>query len=148
PVAGRVLSLIARPGMRLTGLNPGSLHDSSTLLTLYDPQQLQVRVDVRLDDVARVQPGQKGKVEAAALPGRPPDGAVLLAASQTDIQKNPVPVKVAISAPPATLKPEMLSQVTFLAPAQSDQPKPGGPGPYRLLVPRALVEGVGGEGRV
>src|SRR5262249_22731095 len=94
PVAGRVLSLIARPGMRLTGLNPGSLHDSSTVLTLYDPAQLQVRVDVRLDDVSRVQQGQKVKIETAAVPGRSLDGEVLLATSQADIQKNTLSVKV------------------------------------------------------
>lgn len=145
PASGRVLALVARPGMRLSGLAPGSLHDSSTVLTLYDPARLQVRVDVRLDDVAKVRPGQKARVESAALPGAALDGEVLIATSQADIQKNTLSVKVAVAAPPPALRPDMLCQVTFLAPPAAPG---GGPSAPRLLVPRALVEASGSEGRV
>lgn len=139
PSPGRVLALVARPGMRLTGLNPGSLHDSSTVLTLFDPESLQLRVDVRLDDVSRVQSGQKVRIECAALPNVTLDGRVLLATSQADLQKNTLSVKVAIQAPPMALRPDMLCQVTFLAPPPSKAPAPPGTEPYRLLVPRELV---------
>ena len=142
PASGRVLALVARPGMRLTGLNPGSLHDSSTVLTMYDPASLQVRVDVRLDDVTKVFPGQKARVESAAAPGRAIEGRVLLATSQADIQKNTLSVKVALVNPPASLRPEMLCQVTFLSPprpAADDKKRE----PYRMLVPRQLVDNTG-----
>src|SRR5205823_1773511 len=108
PVAGRVLSLVARPGTRLTGLAPGSLHDSSTVLTMYDPGRLQVRVDVRLEDVPRIRPGMKARIETASLGGVTLDGEVLQATAQADIQKNTLSVKVAVTSPPGHLRPEML----------------------------------------
>jgi RND family efflux transporter MFP subunit len=149
PVAGRVLALVGRPGMRLMGLVPGSLHDSSTVVSLYDPARLQVRADVRLEDVPRVRPGQRVKVEAAAAPGGPLDGEVLFATAQADIQKNTLQVKVALKAPPSTLRPDMLVQLTFLAPKA---PKSTGSvsARLRLLVPRQLVESgePGGGSRV
>jgi HlyD family secretion protein len=147
PSAGRVLTLLARPGTRLMGLVPGSLQDASNVLSLYDPTQLQVRADVRLEDVPQVQPGQPVKIETAAAPGSPIDGEVLGATSQADIQKNTLQVKVAIKAPPPTIRPDMLAQVTFLAlpaPQKDEAPASG----LRLLVPRALVGTGEGGARV
>lgn len=139
--SGRVLAQVARPGSRLMGLAFGTAQDASTVLTMYDPARLQVRIDVRLDDVGKVQPGQKVKIRTAALPDRLLDGEVLFAGSAADIQKNTLSVKAAISTPPPTLKAEMLVQVTFLAVPQA------GPGPEqtpaRLLVPRSLVLNAG-----
>jgi RND family efflux transporter MFP subunit len=140
PISGRVLALVARPGTRLMGLAPGGMQESSTVVTLYDPARLQVRVDVRLEDVARVLPGQKVKIETAAVPGRSLDGEVLAATSQADIQKNTLSVKVAVKEPPSTLKADMLCQVTFLALPRPAGPAKKGAEPYRLLVPRQLVE--------
>jgi RND family efflux transporter MFP subunit len=147
PVSGRVLAVVARPGMRLMGLAPGSLHDSSTVVSLYDPARLQVRADVRLEDVPRVQPGQAVQIETPAAPGGPLLGEVLFPTSQADIQKNTLQVKVAVKDPPPTLRPDMLVQVTFLALAA---PKGTGTGsePLRLLVPRQLVESSEGGSRV
>ena len=144
PVDGQVLALAARPGMRVMGLTPGSLHDSSTVVSLYDPASLQVRADVRLEDVPRVQVGQKVKVETAAAPGGPLDGQVLQVTSQADIQKNTLQVKVALKDPPPSVRPDMLVQVTFLAPPAPKSADPRAQ-PLRYLVPRSLVET--GEGR-
>lgn len=138
PVEGQIMTLVARPGMRVMGLALGALQDSSTVVTMYDPKMLQVRADVRLEDVPRVRPGQRVKVETPAAPDGPLEGQVLQVTSQADIQKNTLQVKVALTAP-ATVRPEMLVQVTFLAP-----PAPKSPGSHsetlRLLVPRQLVE--------
>ncbi len=139
PLSGRVLALIGRPGMRVMGLTPGSLHDASTVVSLYDPASLQVRADVRLEDVPRVQPGQPVRIVTPAAPGGPLEGEVLFATSLADIQKNTLQVKVAIKAPPPTLKPDMLVQATFLASSQPGK-KPAGSEPLSFLVPRALVE--------
>jgi RND family efflux transporter MFP subunit len=139
PVSGRVLALLARPGQRLMGLAPGSLHDSSTVVSLYDPGMLQVRADVRLEDVPRVRPGQPVWIETPAAPDGPLEGAVLFPTSQADIQKNTLQVKVAVTAPPPTLRPDMLVQVTFLAPAGPRVTDPDAE-PLRLFVPRHLVE--------
>jgi hypothetical protein len=138
PMAGRVLALLAKPGDRVMGLDPQSGRDASNVLTLYDPGMLQLRVDVRLEDVPQVTPGQAVRIETAAVPGGL-DGEVLRATSQADIQKNTLQVKVAIKSPPPVLKPEMLVQATFLAPPQPKQSTKPGEEPLRLLVPRQLV---------
>jgi len=138
--SGRVLALVARPGMRLNGLNPGSLHDSSTVVTLYDPKSIQVRVDVRLDDVGKVQTGQKVRIETAAAPGRTLEGDVIVVTSQADIQKNTLSIKVGVIDPPTTLRPDMLCQVTFLSPPVTPNPSKEKNEKYRLLVPRSLIE--------
>jgi HlyD family secretion protein len=140
PISGRVLALVASPGTRLMGQDPRTLHDASSVVTLYDPACLQARVDVRLDDVGKVTPGQKVQVETAALPGRSLAGHVLTATSRADIQKNTLSVKVAVAEPPPTLKPDMLCQVTFLAPPRPATPAKEGAEPCRLLVPKQLVE--------
>jgi HlyD family secretion protein len=144
PADGRVLALVARPGTRLNGMIASSLQDSSTVLTLYDPASLQVRVDVRLDDVGKVIAGQKVRIETAALAGTSLEGQVLLATSQADVQKNTLSVKVAISNPPATLRPEMLCQVTFLSPPRPAANAPKGAEPYRMLVPKQVIDSSGG----
>ncbi len=147
PTGGRVLTLAARPGMRLMGLAPGSMHDSSTVVSLYDPALLQVRADVRLEDVPRILPGQLVRIETPAAPGGPVEGEVLFATSQADIQKNTLQVKVAIKAPPPTLRADMLVQVTFLAPPTPKAANPASE-PLRLLIPQQLVESSEGGARV
>lgn len=150
PITGKVLALVARPGTRLNGLMASSLQDSSTVVTLYDPRNLQVRVDVRLDDVGKVRPEQKVRVECAALPEVVLEAKVLLTTSQADIQKNTLSVKVALEAPPATLRPDMLCQATFLASPRPQRPAGSEPGsvPVRLLVPKQLVDTGGGRSGV
>lgn len=147
PVDGQVMALVARPGMRVMGLAPGGLQDASTVVTMYEPHLLQVRADVRLEDVPRVIPGQRVRVDTPAAPKGPLEGEVLQVTSQADIQKNTLQVKVAIKAPPPSVRPEMLVQVTFLAPAS---PKSAGAEtqPLRLLIPRSLVESGQSSSRV
>lgn len=142
-ISGRVLALNTQPGRRVTGLAPASEQDSATVLTLYDPQMLQVRADVRLEDVPHVQPGQPVQIESAVL-SQPLTGEVLTATSIADIQKNTLQVKVAIHQPPPVIKPDMLVQATFLAPERKADKSEGREDPLRLLVPRPLVES--GEG--
>jgi len=131
---GRVLALLARPGTRL-----GGTHDAG-VVSVYDPTSLQVRTDVRLDDIGKVQSGQKVKLSTAAIPGRVLDGEVLFATSQADIQKNTLAVKVAVNNPPLNLKPDMLVQVTFLSPPRPPGSKESATATVRMLIPRVLVD--------
>ena len=143
PIAGRVLALNAQPGRRLMGINAASERDASTVVTLYDPEKLQVRVDVRLEDVPQVQIGQPVQISTAATK-EPLLGLVLGMTSQADIQKNTLQVKVSIANPSTVIRPEMLAQVTFLAPQRPGDKSEGEQDPLRLLVPKELVES--GEG--
>ena len=146
PISGRVLHLVARPGSKLMGLAPAAMQESSTVVTMYDPHSLQVRADVRLEDLPRVLVGQSVRIETAAV-GEPMTGKVITATSLADIQKNTLQVKVAIDSPPAVIKPDMLVQVTFLAPP-SPKPLDGRESPLRLLIPRGLIDTSSGSSTV
>jgi RND family efflux transporter MFP subunit len=139
PIAGRVLALNAQPGQRLMGLSAASDRDASTVATLYDPQHLQIRADVRLEDVPQVQVGQPVQISTASA-RQPLTGRVLATTSQADIQKNTLSVKVSIDDPPSVIRPEMLAQVTFLAPEAPGTKRAGEQNPLRLLVARDLIE--------
>ncbi|MDZ4656093.1 MAG: HlyD family efflux transporter periplasmic adaptor subunit [Bythopirellula sp.] len=143
PIAGRILSLEARPGQRLSGNNPLAEQGSSAVVSLYDPAMLQVRVDVRLEDVPQVQVGQPATIQTAAL-AEPITGTVLSVTTRADIQKNTLQVKVGIDAPPEVIKPEMLAKVTFVAPPSPVSETVDGQSPLRIFAPQALVSS--GEG--
>jgi hypothetical protein len=138
PIAGRVLTVDARPGSRLAGLDRTSDQNASFVASLYDPAQLQVRVDVRLEDVPEVQTGQPVTIKTAVCE-EPVAGEVISVTTQADVQKNTLQVKVAMTAPPDVITPEMLAQVTFLAPPQSTPTADAGQQRLRMLVPRNLV---------
>jgi len=132
------LRLDARPGQSLTGINPHSAQGSSAVVSLYDHKRLQVRVDVRLEDVPQVQIGQPAMIETAALSG-PIAGEVISVTTLADIQKNTLQVKVAVLDPPEVIKPEMLGKVTFLAPPSPVTEEDQGDSPLRLFVLKSLV---------
>ena len=138
PISGRVLSVAARPGQRLSGVNPHSEQGSSAVVSLYDPAMLQVRVDVRLEDVPQVQIGQPALIETAAL-SAPITGEVVSVTTLADIQKNTLQVKVAVNDPPEVIKPEMLGKVTFLAPPSPVVKQDQDESPLRLFVPSSLI---------
>jgi HlyD family secretion protein len=147
PRAGRVYKLVAHPGARIGGggvMTQMQGHDSSTIVTLYEPDNLQIRVDVRFEDLPKVQPNQKVIIENAALK-KPIIGTVLFVSSLADIQKNTMEVKVAIEKPPAVFKPDMLVDVTFLAmkpPKRNEVPTEE----LRIYIPKDLVkQGEGGS---
>jgi HlyD family secretion protein len=147
PASGRILALTGRPGMRVMGLSAASQQDASTVVTMYDPARLQARVDVRMDDLPKVRPGQPVQLRTPAIPDAVVEGEVLFTTSQADITKNTLQVKVAIKDPPAVLRSDMLVEATFLAPA-TPRSSAGATEVLRLFVPRSLVEGSGIDGKV
>ena len=139
PVDGRIFRLIAHPGARIGGgMTQMAGHDGSTVVTMYQPEKLQIRVDVRFEDIPKVTLNQPVEIDNPALEATLV-GQVLFVSSEADIQKNTLEVKVIIPDPPAVLKPEMLVDVTFLAPEQSDRLKEPSE-ELKLYVPRQLVQ--------
>lgn len=138
PISGRVLALNAQPGSRLVGMTAATNQESSTVVSLYDPKMLQVRADVRLEDVPQLMLGQSAQIATAASK-KVLTGEVVAITSQADIQKNTLQVKVAIHDPPPVIKPEMLVQVTFLSPQLPGDESEQRNDPLRLLVPKELV---------
>jgi RND family efflux transporter MFP subunit len=139
PADGRVYQLIAYPGSTMIGgmgLVPDS--DGSTVITMYQPNMMQVRVDARFEDIPKVSLGQPVQIRNPAL-AKPIAGKVLFVSSVANIQKNTLQVKVAIDEPASVLKPEMLVDVTFLAPKAAGTADVATE-ELKLFVPRQVVQ--------
>ena len=147
PCDGKVLALVARPGSKVMGLVPAAMPDASTVITMYDPAQLQIRADVRLEEVPRVFPGQMVRIETPAVKGAL-TGEVIAATSLTDIQKNTLQVKIAVKNPPAVIKPDMLVEVSFLSPPSTKPKSSSSDGPLALVIPPDLVQQNGEDSQV
>jgi RND family efflux transporter MFP subunit len=121
PVDGKVYQLVAFPGATLTGgMSAVPNADASTVVTLYQPAMLQVRADVRFEDIPKVQFGQEVQIRNPAL-SAPVAGKVLFVSSEANIQKNTLQVKVEVRGGQGIFKPEMLVDVTFLAPKPTER---------------------------
>lgn len=133
PVSGIVLHLSAAPGQHLSLENA----DTARLAELFVPSQVQVRADVALADAGRVQTGQRAEVECDLLPGRILAGRVTSVAGKADATRNTLQVHIAITAPPAGLRPDMLARVRILddAPQQAPTTAPTTVVAQRLLAP-------------
>lgn len=113
PIDGAVMRRLIEPGSAVMAV--GENRAMSQVAALYDPEKLQVRVDVPLADAAKVGVGQPADVIVEVLPDQTFRGTVTRVTNFADIQKNTLEVKVALDNPAEVLKPEMLARVRFLA---------------------------------
>jgi RND family efflux transporter MFP subunit len=112
----------------------------AALVWLYDPADMQVRVDVRQGDVKAVRVGGESLIVTEAHPRKRYNGKVLRIEPLAELSKNTVTVRVRIEDPDELLFPEMVAQVTFLTDAaQSARTRPA-----ELRVPAAAVLGESG----
>ncbi len=139
PIDGRILRLVASPGMRVMGLEANAGQNSSTVVEMYDPARLQVRADVRLEDVPLVQIGQAVEIETA-LAEKMIRGRVLQTNSTANIQKNTLEVKVELLEPPPAIRPEMLVTATFLAPDTALTATTATTQSERIFIPKQLLQ--------
>ena len=136
PIRGRILRLLAAPGQkRMLGMDDP---DSSTVAILYDPEKLQVRVDVPLADAARLQAGQPATIRCNLLPDQSFSGSVTRIVGEADIQRNTLQAKVTIDDPHDALRPEMLCRVEFHEASSTTATPTRG---ITLWVPEAAVDG-------
>jgi len=138
PVDGRVLKILASPGTLVGNVGGETTSRASAVVTLYQPDQLQIRADVRLEDVPLVEVGQQVRIETASSKTAL-KGTVLQATSSANIQKNTLEVKVSIDDPPPALRPEMLVSTTFLAPELPTSEESGVKARERVLIPSNLI---------
>ncbi|GAB5495660.1 MAG: HlyD family efflux transporter periplasmic adaptor subunit [Phycisphaerales bacterium] len=113
PITGYVQRRMKGPGDKVIRMmdSPHSNH----VVHLYDPDKLQVRVDVPLADAANIRVGQPCEIVAEILPDVTFKGEVLIVTHLADLQKNTLEIKVKVHDPDPLLKPEMLSRVRFLS---------------------------------
>ncbi len=115
--------------------------EESALLTLYNPEKVQVRVDVNLVDVPKLHLGKACEVRLESAPGAVYPGKIATILHEADNQKNTVQVKVQMIETSDLVKPEMLARVKFLSERKVlDQ----GTDSYLLYVPGDAVHEDGG----
>jgi multidrug efflux pump subunit AcrA (membrane-fusion protein) len=114
PISGFVQRRLKLPGDKAIRMmdSPHSAH----IMHLYDPDHMQVRVDVPLADASHISVGQSAEVVVEVLPDRTFAGEVLRITHEADLQKNTLEVKVRVLDPDPALRPEMLTRVKFLPP--------------------------------
>jgi HlyD family secretion protein len=125
PVSGIVQRRLKVPG-DVVMQSMDSPH-ASHIVHLYDPERMQVRVDVPLADASGLFAGQACEVVVEVLPGRTFRGELTRVTHEADLQKNTLQVKVRVLDPSPLLRPEMLTRVKFLpGPAAGPEPSSGG----------------------
>lgn len=148
PVNGVVMNRLVEPGTRISMSNISSGERMGAVARLYDPQKLQVRVDVPLSDCAKIGVGTRAEVLTEAISETTFQGEVTRLVHEANIQRNTVQVKVAIRQPVPTMKPEMLCRVRFISTQQASSASTPGvhrSGSFHLLVPRTALLNVTNE---
>ena len=133
PVSGRILRLNAAPGQKRMLASDDM--ESSTIAVIYDPEKLQVRVDVPLADAAGLQVGQAAKIRCSLFPDRVFEGEVTRITGEADLQRNTLQAKVRVIDPDDALRPEMLCRVEFLGTATTG----GGSATLATWVPDSAI---------
>lgn len=128
PAAGVVMERYVTPGTWLTAADP-------RVVALYDPNDLQVRVDVRQTNRTQVFVGQKVEISTEAEPGRIYPGEVIRVEPVADFKKNTIQAKIRILEPSESLHPEMICRARFAAPPSAPEPEEAGV----LSVPSAAI---------
>jgi multidrug resistance efflux pump len=102
---------------------------SGGVMTLFDPTQVQVWVEVNQRDAGRVAVDQPVTLRADALRDRAIHGRVSRIMPMANLQRNTVEVKITLTdaegdpAVPEGLRPQMSVQVTFLPPQTPQTPR-------------------------
>ncbi len=148
PIDGVVMARLKTPGDKVM-LGMDDPH-SSHIVHLYDPSNIQVRVDVPLADAASVHVGQRCEVVVEVLPDETFVGEVTRVTHLADLQKNTLQVKVHVENPSPALRPEMLTRVKFLGDSGNGagSARSGRTGIERVLVPADAVRDDGAASRV
>ncbi|MEN8148601.1 MAG: efflux RND transporter periplasmic adaptor subunit [Planctomycetota bacterium] len=138
PADGVVLERYVTPGTFLSPANP-------RVVSLYDPTDLQVRVDVRQESAGSVAVGQKAEVSVAAVPGKTWRGEVIRVEPLADFKKNTLQVKIRLLETDPVLHPEMICRVQLLA---GTEPADASDAPREIRIPLSVIREEGGKSYV
>ena len=117
PIDGVVLEKLSLPGELVTPQTfsgTGTHGPSSALLSLADPEDLQVEVDISEADLPKVAMNQRCRISPEAWPEKVYTGIVAEVAPEASRQKGTLQVKVQIEKPDRFLTPELSAKVEFL----------------------------------
>jgi RND family efflux transporter MFP subunit len=139
PINGVVLHLHAAPGKkRMLQMDDPT---SSIIVELYDPEQLQARIDVPLTEAAGLAVGQKVEMVSDLLSTKVLHGVVTRISGQADLQRNTLQAKVAIENPDSRLRPDMLVRAKFYSAPSGNNAGVASAGSLSLYVPESAMVG-------
>lgn len=122
PINGVVLEKLVDPNELVTPQSFGGTRGPSTaLMSVGDPKDLQVEIDLNEADLSKVSLGQLCRVSPEAYLDHSYTGVVAEIAPEASRQKGTLQIKVQIRDPDRFLTPELSAKVDFLAP-----PSPAG----------------------
>ena len=128
PIDGVILDKLADPGELVSPQSFGGTGGPSTaLVSMADPNDLQVEIDVSERDLPKIFPNQRCRVTPEAYPNHPPYGGhVAEIAPEANRQKGTLQVKVQIEKPDHFLTPELNAKVEFLKGDDAEPPAADG----------------------
>lgn len=145
PVNGRIQELYAAPGMKRMLQMEGL--ETATIAKVFQPESLQARIDVPLEEAAQLRIGQPVRLRSTLLPDQNFQGQVTRIDGQADLQRNTLQAKVRLLEPNELLRPEMLCRAEFLSSERvgtSATPATMN-GRIALYVPESVLAGSGRE---
>ena len=137
PIDGVVLHLHAAPGKKRM-LNMDS-PKSAVIVEAYQPDQLQARIDVPLNEAAALTVGQDVELVSDLLPDRSFTGTVTRISGQADLQRNTLQAKVEIHDPDPRLRPDMLVRAKFFALGNDSNPSKRTSSRLAIFVPKEAI---------
>jgi len=126
PINGVVLEKLVDPDELVVPQSFGGTRGPSTaLISVADPKDLQVEIELNESDVAKAYLGQKCRVTPEAYADKAYEGYVVEMAPEANRQKGTLQLKVQIKNPDRFLTPELSARVDFLTGSEASAQAPG-----------------------
>jgi HlyD family secretion protein len=115
PISGTIITRAVEPGVIIASAT-GNVSGGTSLFTMADLSQVQVRARVDETDIGKVRSGQQARVTVEAYPGQGFEGTVLKVEPQAVVEQNVTmfPVLVRLDNPEGLLKPGMNADVSMV----------------------------------
>lgn len=136
PFEGLVISKDAEVGETVAPAIFGGSTTRGSVVTIVDPNSLEVEVDINESDIGRITPGLTAEVTLDALPNEKLPAEVRKIIPTADRQKATVKVKVRFNQIDPRILPDMNAKVTFLQKAEADAMT----GDSRITVPKPAIQ--------
>jgi multidrug resistance efflux pump len=135
PFEGLVISKDAEVGETVAPAIFGGTSTRGSVVTIVDPNSLEVEVDVNESFIGKISPGLQAEATLDALPGEKLPAEARKIVPTADRQKATVKVKVRFKEIDPRILPDMNAKVTFI-----QQPEPGKTATARVTVPKSAIQ--------
>ena len=144
PFEGLVISKDAEVGETVAPAIFGGTSTRGSVITIVDPNSLEVEVDINESDIAKITPGLTAEVTLDALPNEKLPAEVRKIVPTADRQKATVKVKVRFNEIDPRILPDMNAKVTFMQRQETSAKTEAS----RVTVPKAAVQQRDGKSTV